>query len=207
MRVASPIVLLLFGAVALLIAMLMHSGLPSGYHVKGSNIFYLPFVIGALQVLLAVISILLSRGSNPPPLKSPTLFKWGLFFLGLLFLFTGFVIFSVSLYSPYLFGSEHPLPNFGVTFWLIVSVILSLILYVVSRKNSIQRPNLMRYYAMAVGTLAAFVTTVQALILIYAMPFEPPSAFPFLSGLITIAFLPFGLLILGLSKDYVSIQK
>ncbi len=207
MRIVLPIVLLLFGAVNLLIAFLMQLGLPSGYSVKGPNIFYVPFIIGALQVLMAIVSILLSRRSNPPPLKNPTFFRWVLFFTGVLILFGGFVVFNTSIFSPDLFGSERALPQIGVISWLIVSLIVSLILYVDSRNNFAQHPNLMRYFAIAVGVLAAFVTTVQALILIYAVPFEPPSTFPFLSGLMTVAFFPLALLILGLSKDYVSVQK
>jgi hypothetical protein len=185
----------------------MHSALPSGYNIEDPNIFYVPTIIAVIQVLLAIISILLSRKLNPPPLKIPNFLRWILSFVSLLILFIGFTIFSVSLYSPYLFGSEHPVPKIGIISWLIASVIVSLILYAASKMNSTQYPNLMRYLALSIVVIAALLTTVKALIFIFAMPFDPPATFPFYAGLMTLAFLPFSLVVLGLSKDYVLIQK
>jgi hypothetical protein len=43
--------------------------------------------------------------------------------------------------------------------------------------------------------------------LIYAVPGKPPTAYPFLSGLLTIGFIPFSLLILIISKSYVAVGK
>ncbi|MGD9090957.1 MAG: hypothetical protein PVI38_20890, partial [Desulfobacterales bacterium] len=143
----------------------------------------------------------------PPPLKKPTVIRWFLLFAGLLVLFAGFAIFSVSLFTPYLFGSEQPVPKIGIISWLIASLMVSLILYVASRMNSTQRPNLMRYIAVVIVVIAAFLTTAQALIFIFAMPIEPPTAFPFFCGLMTIAFLPLAFLILALSKDYLRSSK
>ena len=207
MRIASPLILLLFSAVLMLIAIVMHFALPPEYIIEGPNIFYVPIIIAAMQVLLAIMSIVLSRGSKPPPLKKPTVIRWILLFAGLLVLFTGFAIYSVSLYSPYLFGSEQPVPKIGIISWLIASFMVSLILYVASRMNSSQRPNLMRYFAVLIAAIAAFLTTAQALIFLFAMPIEPPTALPFNCGLMTIAFLPLAFLILALSKDFVQSSK
>ncbi len=203
MRTVSFLSLLCFCLSCVWITILLRFGLPQSHVIRGPDISFVSFVVSVMLLLSAVLSIHLGRRVNPPPLKSPTFFRWVLFFIGVLILLGGFVVFSVSIFSPDLFGSENSVPEIGVIAWLIVFLIVSLILYVVSRMNSKQRPNLLRYFALAVGVLAAFVTIIQALILIYAVPVNPPATYPFLSGLMTIAFLPLALLILGLSKDYV----
>ncbi len=207
MRIASFLFLLCFCVSCVWITILLRFGLPQPHIIRGPDISYVPLVVSALLLLSAVFSIYLGRRVNPPPLKNRTFFRWVLFFIGVLILFGGFVVFSVSLYSPYLFGSEHSVPEIGVISWLIVSLILSLILYVASRMNSSQRPNLFRYFALVIAFLAASLTTVEVLILIYAAPVQPPTAFLFLSGLMTIAFIPYALLLLGITKDYISIKK
>jgi predicted neutral ceramidase superfamily lipid hydrolase len=73
--------------------------------------------------------------------------------------------------------------------------------------NSSQRPNLFKYIVLVIAFVAASLTTVEVLILIYAAPVQPPTVFLFLSGLMTIAFIPYALLLLGLTKDYISIKK
>lgn len=207
MRISSVLSLLYFAACCVWASIILHYGLPQSHNIQGSNISYVPLTIGVLQLLAAVFSIFLSRRINPPPLKSLTPLRWVLLVVSVIVLFCGFAVFSVSLYSPYLFGSQHSVPKIGVISWLVITLIVAAILYVVSKMNSARRPNLFRYIALVVALIAASLTTVQALILIYAVPVEPPAAFPFLSGLMTIAFIPFALLLLGLSKNYVSIRK
>ncbi len=207
MRIASILSLLYFCVCCVWITILLRFGLPQPHIIRGPDISYVPLVVSALLLLSGVFSIFLGRRVNPPPLKNPSFFRWVLFFIGVLILFGGFVVFSVSLYSPYLFGSEHSVPEIGVISWLIVSLILSLILYVVSRMNSSQRPNLFKYIVLVIAFVAASLTTVEALILIYAVPVQPPTAFSFLCALMTIAFIPYALLLSGLTKDYISIKK
>lgn len=185
----------------------MHVGLPSGYTIEGPNIVFVPLVIGALQVLLAIMTIYMSRRVNPPPLKNPTFFRWVVLGALVLLLFCGCAIINMSIFSPHILGSAHAVPIIGVASWLVMFLILAVSLNIVSKKNSIQRPNLMRYFALLISVLAAFLTTSLALVLIYAVPFEPPTTFPFLSGLMTIAFIPLALLLFGLSKDYVSVKS
>jgi hypothetical protein len=189
------------------VSILLRFGLPQFYLIRGPANSYVSLLVSALLLLLAVFSIYIGRKTNPPPIKNPTFFRWILFFTVLLILFIGFVIFNVSIFSPYLFGAEQPVPKIGIISWLITSFIVSPILYASSRMNSTHRPNLMRYVALSMIVIAALLTTVKALIFIFAMPFDPPATFPFYAGLMTLAFLPFSLVVLGLSKDYVLIQK
>ncbi|MEJ2102675.1 MAG: hypothetical protein P8X68_22290 [Desulfobacterales bacterium] len=113
----------------------------------------------------------------------------------------------MSIFTPYLFGSQHPVPQIGVVSWLVMSVVLAVLLYFASGMNSIERPSLFRYFALTVAFVAASLATVQSLILIYAVPSDPPAAFSFLSAILTLAFLPFAFLLLGLSKDYIGAKK
>ena len=203
MRVASFLSLLFFCASCIWIALLLRFGLPQPHIIIGQNIYYVPVVIGAFQLILAILSIYLSKRVNPPPLKNPTFIRWILFVICTLILICGFIVFNVSLFSPYLFGSKHSVPKVGVASWLTTSSILAIILYFASKMNSINRPNLFRYIALGIAFIAAFLTLTQSLILIYAMPDQPATAFPFLSGLMTIAYIPYALLFFGLFNDYV----
>jgi hypothetical protein len=181
--------------------------LPQTDSIKGPNISYVPFIVGIIQLAAALFSIYLSKRVNPPPLKHPAALRWGLLIIGLLVLFSGYVVFNMSIFTPYLFGSKNPMPQIGVVSWLVMSAALAVILYFTSGMNSIKRPNLFRYLALTVALVAVSLTTVQSLILIYAVPSDPPVAFSFLSAALTLALLPFAFLLLGLSKDYIGIKK
>ena len=189
------------------IAIILIFAIPQSHIVNGPDIVYVPLIIGMLQLAAALFSIYLSKRVNPPPLKHPGALRWVLFFIGLLVLFCGYVILNMSIFTAYLFGSENPVPQIGVVSWLVMSVALAVILYFGSRMNSIERPNLFRYLALTVTLVAASLTTIQSLILIYAVPSDPPVAFSFLSATLTLAFLPFAFLLLGLSRDYISAKK
>ena len=52
MRIVSPLILLLFSAVLMLLAIIMHFALPPDHIIEGPNIFYVPIIIAAIQVLL-----------------------------------------------------------------------------------------------------------------------------------------------------------
>jgi hypothetical protein len=207
MRIASLIALLYFFASCLWIAIVLLFAMPQSYIVNGPNIVYVPLIIAMLQLAAALFSIHLGRRVNPPPLKAPGALRWVLLIIGLLVLFCGYVILNMSIFTAYIFGSKNPVPQIGVVSWLVMSVVLAALLYFASRMNSIKRPNLFRYLALTVALVAASLTTIQSLILIYAVPSDPPAAFSFLSAILTLAFLPFAFLLLGLSKDYIGIKK
>ena len=97
-------------------------------------------------------------------------------------------------------------PEVGVASWLIMSLFLAIILYFTSKMISTQRPNMMRFFALVMVLIAATQTIVQSLILIYAMPVKPPTVFSLLAGMMTIAFIPYALLILVIAKSYVAVR-
>jgi hypothetical protein len=204
MRIACLIGLLYFCASCVWMAIVLLFAIPQSHILNGPNLIYVPLIIGMLQLAAALFSIHLSKRVNPPPLKHPTVLRWGLLIIGLLILFCGYVIFNMSIFTPFLFGSKSPMPQVGVLSWLAMSVVLAALSYFSSGMNSIERPNLFRYLALAVILVAASLTTVQSLILIYAVPTDPPVAFSFLSAILTLALLPFAFLVLGLSKDYIA---
>ncbi len=172
--------------------------------MDGRNIPIIPIIICIINLLLAVYSIIKAKHIYPPPLMQPSFMRWLLIAIGVFVLFCWFTLFSVSLYSPYIFGSNQPVPEIGVISSLIMALILSAILYFSSSMNTASHPNLFRYIALAIAFLAASVNSVLCLMLIYAVPVQPPTAYPFLSGLLTIAFIPFSLLTLIISKSYVA---
>lgn len=207
MRIASLIALLYFCASCVWIGIVLLFATPQSYIVNGPNTAYLPFIIALLQLATAWFWIHLVKRVNPPPIKRPGALRWVLFIIGLLVLFCGYVIFNMSIFTASLFGSEQPAPQIGAVTWLVMSAVLAALLYFASGKNSIERPNLFRYLSLTVALVAASLTTVQSLILIYAVPTEPPAAYSFLSAILALGFLPFAFLLLGLSKDYISAKK
>jgi hypothetical protein len=207
MRIVSFSLLLYLSASALLVAIINYTGLPSSYLLEGSDILFIPIIISAANLISAIYSIFKIKKINPPPLMRPSFMRWLLIAIGVFVLFCWFTLFSVSLFSPYLFGSDHPVPEIGVVFSLIIAIILAVILYFASRMNTAAHPNLFRYIALAIAFLAVSVNSVQCLMLIYAVPVQPPTAYPFLSGLLTIAFIPFSLLILIISKGFVAVRE
>jgi len=198
---------LYFFASCVLIGIIIGFATPQTHIDNGPNAVYVPFIISMLQLAAALFSIHLGKRVNPPPLKNPGAFRWILLIIGLLVLFCGYVIFNMSLFTAYLFGSKNPVPQVGVVSWLVMSVVLAALLYFTSRINSIKRPNLFRYLALTLALVAASLTMIQCLILIYAVPSDPPAAFSFLSAILTLAFLPFAFLLLGLSKDHIGTKK
>lgn len=204
MRITSFLILLYFSATALLIAFIVYSGLPSEPLTNGSTLPYIPMVICVINLIFSIYSVSKRKNANPPPLKQPTIARWLLIALGVFVLFCGFTLFSISLFSPFLFGSQYPVPEIGVILYLIISLILSAILYFASKLNTAKRPNMLRYIALGVAFFAVNLTLVHSLTLIYAVPVQPPTPFPFLSGIMTIAYLPFSLLVLIMRMNYVS---
>jgi hypothetical protein len=88
---------------------------------------------------------------------------------------------------------------------MVISGVIAAVLYFVSNMNSAQWPNLLRHVALAISFLAVSVNTIQRLMLIYAVPVQPLTAYPFLSGLLTLSFLPLSFLVLVISKRFVTI--
>lgn len=207
MRMVSFLLLFYISAFALIVAIIAYYGIPSSLLMKGFSIPIIPIFICIINFTLGVYSISKIKKVNPPPLKRPSAIRWLLISIGVLILFCWFTLFSVSLYSPYLFGSDQPVPEIGVFSSLIMALILAVILYFASRMNTATHPNLFRYIALGIAFLAVSVNSVQCLMLIYAVPVKPPTTFPFLSGLLTIAYIPFSLLILIISKSYVAVGE
>jgi hypothetical protein len=204
MRVAAVLSLLYFCACCALVTIIISFGLPQSHIIQGPKIFYVPLIVGVVVLLAAVLSIFWGKRVNPPPMKNPTPLRWVLLVVGTIVLFCGYVIMNMSIFVPHIFGSENALPQIGVFSWIVMSLILVIILSLISRMNSIKRPNLFRYFALIIVFISASLTLIQSLILIYAVPGQPPHSFPFLSGLMTIAFIPFALLVSGISRDNVS---
>ena len=206
MRTVSSLFLLYLGASAFFVTIISNMDLPSSYLTKGPNFQFIPIIICIVNLIFAVYSIFKRKNFNRPPAKQPTFFRWILIAIGVFIFFCGFTSFSVSLYSPFLFGSNEPVPQVGVISSFIMALMLSAILHFTSKMNTAQQPNLFRYISMIVAFLAANINLVQCLMLIYAVPVQPPTAYPFLSELLTIAFIPFSLVILTISKSYVAVE-
>ena len=205
MKVFSFLTFLYISASAFLIVIILQLGYPAENVIIGPNIFYVPLIIGVLQIFFAVVSMLFSRKTNVPPSGKSSILRWILLLLGVFMLFCGYTVFSISIYTPYLFGYDKPLPDIGVSSFIVVSILLGFILYFASKMNSIKYPNFFRYLVLIIVFFAVSLTTILSLILVYAVPTQPPSTFSFHSALLTLAYLPYSLLVLIITRDYVKI--
>ena len=191
--------LLLSSVSAMAISVILMFGMPESYTGEISNAKFIPIIVMGLLIALAFYSLKLGKRTNSLPIKDPSAFRWLGLAMGLLVSFGGLISFSYNIYV-----SSPPSPSIGTISFLLLFSVSALILYLVSRMNTIKRPNLLRWIVLC---LAVFVyqswPMIGSLMLIYG-PQE--MSFPLWASIAILSYIPYGLLIVGLTKDYVSIN-
>ena len=207
MRIAAFLLLLVFSKVNFIIGLLMTYALPENHIIQGPVISYVPFMMAAFSLVLSILTLMTFRNQNPPPLKEPGMSRWFWLTAGASMFISGWWVSLLALYAPDVFGSKDPLPQAGVIIFLITSLAVSAVLFFTSQMNSTRRPNLLRYLVLVITVGAFFMTTSFCLVLIFAAPHQPPTTFPFLAGILSMAYLPFSVLIYLLAKTCFSSGK
>ena len=193
--------LLLSSISALTISIILMYAMPESLTEEISYAKFIPVIVSVLLAISAFYSLKPGKRTNSLPTKDPSIFRWLGFVMGILLSFGGLVLFSF-----YINVSEQPSPSIGTISYLVLFSASILLFYLVSRMNTIKRPNLLRWIILCLGIfIYQNCPMIVSLILIYSVNIGPQQVpFPFWAVIATLGYIPYGLLITGLAKDYVS---
>jgi hypothetical protein len=177
--------------------------LPKTAIVEGINFPYLPVINGIIILLLSFPLIFLCRKNKLPPIEEPTSKRWLWFGLSIFTLFVAQCAFVISTYFPRVLGTNVPCPQVGVYANVVITIIGSFLLYYSSRLNTPTRPNLLRWLAFLFTMVISFFSLGFMMILIYAMPPDAKTTYPFLAGILSFNLVMLSLVNVGIAKDYV----
>jgi hypothetical protein len=188
------------------IAAMFFIGLPDSYLVEGPKISYevIVLVVMCVSLIAAVCTIYLRNRDNPHPVQDSPWIRWLYLALAGLLMYGGQSYFLITVKHPIIVGSQAPMIKNGGSVYLIATFIGVPILYFTSKLNSVKRPNLMRWLAVFIAIQCVPAVFHNSALLMYFMPVEPRTAYPFWAALMTISIVPYCLLLLGLTKDFVS---
>ena len=191
--------LLLSSVSAMTISVILMYGMPESYTEEISNAKFIPIIVMGLLIALAFYSLKPGKRTSSLPTKDPSPFRWLGLVMGLLVSLGGLFSFSYNIYI-----SKQPSPSIGTISYLLLFAVSALILYLVSRMNTIKKPNLLRWIVLCLGVFVyQNLLMIGSIMLIYA---PQQMSFPLWTSIATLGYIPYGLLIVGLTKDYVSIN-
>ena len=202
MNLASFFSLLKISIGPLLTGLILIFALPEGKEIIGSGMPYIPFIVGLIIIIMAALALKLPKKETQLAGSRGLIIGWILFILGVVVQFSGLSFALMSIFTPHIFSSINPVPATGVPGFLCFTVAGCLLLYLSSKSTTAARPNLFRWIVFFAIFLFFDQTTIISLILIYAVPSQPPAIYPLLSSINTLSYLPFCLTIFLLAKDY-----
>lgn len=177
--------------------------------VQGDVLPVIPFSIGALLALtsLALLTSIIPNRSTAQNLE-PKFTRWILLAGGCFLHFIGIAVTLTLWYNPQSFGNQEPSALNGVISYNIFILFSAVLMYIASRKNSYNRPNLMRKIVTLVIVLWVSQTTVLlSVILIYAFPSKPVMSYPNEAALNFLASIIWGTLLLFMNKEVINIKN
>jgi hypothetical protein len=203
---ATSIVLLQYSFFSLVVGLVMIYAIPPDFHQEGPNLPYAPFVISSFMIVAAVASTTWAKKAVPSHTVKSPFFGWVLAASGALSIIIGAVLFFLSVFSPHSMGSNEAAPQLGILLYLSFQTLGCAMLYPSSRMSHPEHPNLIRWLVFFVTYACLNFPLAFSLILIYAVPHEPKTAFPFLSAAALLGYIPFILTLLGITREYTPID-
>lgn len=176
------------------LGMILAYALPASHAVRGPNLPYLPLAVAAAVLALGIATVAGARRGLPPPLADPGASRWLVLFCGVVFMAAGWLAANLLLFAPSTFGTRQPMDLAAVMVYLLSAVAASFALWSASHRNSRRRPNLMRYIALGWCAVGFGAATLLSLVLLFAVPANPPRTFAFPASLASLAHLPFAAL-------------
>lgn len=166
----------------------------------------LPLAVALFMLIMAFLSLKRGKDTGEVPVDQPSPSRWISLLAAFLAGVAGLTLFFISLYSPRVLGRQGPWPSAGVIAFLVGALVAAIVFYSTSRKNGQRHPNLMRWIILyVVGLSAMNWPWVLTLILLYGVPGDPPTSFPFYASLAALAYVPLSFLVLGMVTDAVKL--
>ena len=192
----------------IIIGFIFKYSLPDG-EIHGVVSPSISFLIGGILYLISLAILTPIIPSRPSMQNSkPTFWRWVLF-IGSIFTFLAGVYGAfMNWYTPMVFGLEEPVAINGVISMNIFALISAVLMNFASRKNSENRPNLMRKLLILFYLpFTTFITLVLTFVLMYTFPSDPPMSYPNEASYNLIPMITVGLLLLIVSKEAVVPKK
>ena len=210
MKIACFLALLRMAMSPLMIGCILIWAVPKGVIVQGQLVTvhgnpmpHIPFTIATIIVLMALVSIIFPGKDNTLPEKNHLILRWFLLIIGLVLQNIGFWFAFVSFIVPNVLGHENAVPQIGIYGFFVFSVISCVLIYLSSRMNSAAYPNLFRWIVFWVVYILFDLVTVIGLQFIYSPHIiNPPAMYPYLAGFVSFGFLPYGIVMMLLSRQY-----
>lgn len=204
MNWASSLALLCIAMMPMTIGMVFIYALPKGedVHVIGATVPAIPFTISFVIFLFAIYAMKKPRlEPKGLPAKQSNI-RFVVLVLGILLQLCAVFTMIMSFYAPNILGMQ-PNPAAGVGLYFIFNCLSAFIFYLASIRNTITRPNLMRWIVFFLVLFFINNALATSSILIWAFPISPSTIYPFWAGMNMISYIPYCVLILFLARGYI----
>jgi hypothetical protein len=161
-----------------------------------------PALVSLLALVLGVVSLFVGRGDRPPAAGRGGAGRWVALAAGLAVPFGGWFLSLMAIYVEPVQRSVGSPAGFAVACMVLAWLAGCLLLYLASRSNTEQRPNLMRWLVLGVAFfLFAYLPLVLSMILVFAPgQLLPPAPGP--AAWASLAYLPLAGLFLLIARDF-----
>ncbi len=207
MKWASFILLLITSINQLILGLILAFALPIGPEttIKGPTLPIIPFLTGFVILILSFLILKISeKGVLTERDKD---IGWLCILAGVMCQAFGVVVFVTSIFSPSVLGISEPAPSVGIISFVTLTTLSAIFLYIGSNRNPIKNRNFNRWVSFFIVFLSNAQPFIFGLILIYAFPARSHTIDPFWSGVSAIGCLPYSVLVLFLSKEYIKVRK
>jgi hypothetical protein len=206
MNWASSLALLLKSLIpTIIITLIIFYALPKGNNIQviGSTIPLVPLIVSFAILLLLIYAIRKPKMSHEDLPMEQSINRFVYLVLGFLFQLGAISLAVITFYAPKFLGISQQNPAAGIALYFILNCFSAAMLYLSSLKNTISRPNLMRWYVFFVVICLIDNTVIISSLLIYAPSIRPSTTYPFLAGINMISCIPYSILLLLLARDYI----
>lgn len=193
------IVLIQAAGTAFALGSVLLFALPVEPTMIGPNLPYLPIIVSAFILLIAAVSIIVGLKSNNISTVIDKKKGFITFTIGVVLGLIG--LFSCSLF---IFGDlpGGPNPKAAVLTYSATTIFSVISFYISSKFGTTKFPNLFRWLSFGVSTVLFLPIFAFAMIFIFAYPNYPNEIHPFWASIISLNYVPFALLFIGLNRNF-----
>ena len=195
--------LLFFAIISFFTAVLFMNRIPQVTYAVGNSYPVIPIFTAILLTVLGLMSFKIKASSAEILTEGKGAHFAFLFeIIGILFWTLAYYSFLVSIYSPALFHAGGPVPRYGTGLYLIGSCIVPCTLLLAARfARGTSKSISLVWVSFFVALYSLFVTTLFSLQLVYGMPKNLETIYPFLASVLPLAYIPYSIMMFVLAKN------